>query len=332
MKGAKLAVALALALGFSSTASSSSILIMPPDLNRSQQDFVSEYFGDGDYQQLISEKELEDYYSSFSKEGKFDENVTVSCKLTLQGMSGISVSSYKLGSITDPMLETTLSTAGIRNCDVTLASPVVEDGIYSLALIFKGYEFLADGKLKDENKSLAIEELIRMQAIGRKIGYTESAKLFSTFKYFLKRLKVYSDDSVLYMLSLIEDCCGYTLTEDQEQSMCRFARKYEKSCDDTVLTDLSGESIELVKNRIKADHVISFAEVRIPITVEDDFGNPIQAEVVGDLAAKDDFEWDLTEPDTETESETEEALVIEPVQVSIKKENTIIDWLRRIFE
>ena len=134
MKGAKLAVALALALGISSTASSSSILVMPPDLNRSQQDFVSGYFGEGDYQQLISEKELEDYYSSFSKEGKFDENVTVSCKLTLQGMSGISVSSYKLGSITDPMLETTLATAGIRNCDVTLASPVVEDGIYSLAL------------------------------------------------------------------------------------------------------------------------------------------------------------------------------------------------------
>ena len=69
MKGAKLAVALALALGISSTASSSSILVMPPDLNRSQQDFVSGYFGEGDYQQLISEKELEDYYSSFSKEG-----------------------------------------------------------------------------------------------------------------------------------------------------------------------------------------------------------------------------------------------------------------------
>lgn len=60
MKGAKLAVALALALGISSTASSSSILVMPPDLNRSQQDFVSGYFGEGDYQQLISEKELED--------------------------------------------------------------------------------------------------------------------------------------------------------------------------------------------------------------------------------------------------------------------------------
>ena len=74
--------------------------------------------------------------------------------------------------------------------------------------------------------------------------------------------------------------------------------------------------------------------MRIPITVEDDSGNTIAAEVVGDLAAKDDFEWDLAEPSTEveTESETEEALVIEPVQVPIEKENSIIEWLRRIFE
>ena len=68
MKGAKLAVALALALGFSSSASSSSILVMPPDLDRSQQDFVDKYFGEGGYSQLISEKELEDYYSTFSRE------------------------------------------------------------------------------------------------------------------------------------------------------------------------------------------------------------------------------------------------------------------------
>ena len=40
VKEAKLAVALALALGFSSSAGSSSILVMPPDLGRSQQDFV----------------------------------------------------------------------------------------------------------------------------------------------------------------------------------------------------------------------------------------------------------------------------------------------------
>ena len=334
MKGAKLAVALALALGFSSSASSSSILVMPPDLDRSQQDFVDKYFGEGGYSQLISEKELEDYYSTFSRGGKLEENVTATCKVTIEGMSGISVSSYNLSTVTDPMIETVLATAGIKDCDVTLASPVIEDGIYALASIFKGYEFLTDSKLGSENKSLAIEELIRMQAIGKKIGYTESAKLFSTFKYFLKRLKVYSDDSVLYMLQLIEDTGNYTLTEEQKQSMCRFAGKYAGSCSDTVLTKIAGTTIDAVTSKIRADHVISFAEVRIPITVEDDSGNTIAAEVVGDLAAKDDFEWDLAEPSTEveTESETEEALVIEPVQVPIEKENSIIEWLRRIFE
>lgn len=335
MRGMKLAALLALSIGFSSMASEQSVLIMPPDLDKSQQDFVDSYFGEDGYAQMISEKELDGYYNTFSKDGKLEEDITISCKVAVEGMTGIAVSSYNLASITDPMLETSIATAGIKNCDITLASPEVEDGIYSLAMVFKGYEFLTENKLDNSDKSLAIEELIRMQSIGRKIGYTESAKLFSTFKYFLKRLKVYSDESVMYLLSVIEEVDKYWLTEEQRQSMCRFARKYNGSCSDTVLCDIADESIKDVTEKIKSDHVISFAEVRIPITVTDDYGNPVSAEVVGDLAEKDDFEWDLAEPETEeeTETETEEALVIEPVQIPVQeKEDTIIEWLRRIFE
>ena len=158
------------------------------DLTQDQKNLVLSYFGikDEDKSQYnfitINNQEEREALKGIVPTEQIGTK-TFSCAYidpTTEG--GINVETTNLTYVTDSMIASALTTAGVENCDVKAASPFDVSGTGALTGAMKAYEVATDQKLDEKKKDIANKEIKASVDLADEVGDDDATTLINDSK------------------------------------------------------------------------------------------------------------------------------------------------------
>ena len=158
------------------------------DLTADQKNLVLSYFGikDSDKSQYsfitINNEEERDALKGIVPTEQIGTK-TYSCAYiepTTEG--GINVETTNLTYVTDNMIASALTTAGVENCEVKAASPFKVSGTGALTGAMKAYEVATDQKLDEKKKDIANKEIKTSVDLADEVGDDDATTLINDSK------------------------------------------------------------------------------------------------------------------------------------------------------
>ena len=160
-------------------ADSETVVTIGADLTDEQKETMFKYFGVDKNKVSVIEvtnKEEREYLEGVATEAQIGRR-TLSCAYIqeVEEGNGINVKIANLNMVTSAMIATTLSTAGIYNCNVVAACPIEVSGTGALTGIMKAFEKVTGEELAEEKKELATEELVTTADLSKELGSDDKA-------------------------------------------------------------------------------------------------------------------------------------------------------------
>ncbi len=143
--------------------------------------------------------------------------------------SGIDVTTHNINWVTADMYTAALTTAGIKDANIKVASPVKVSGTAALAGIFKAYEDITGETLDNNKKEVAGEELVLTGDLGDVIGDDEATVLINELKKMLDQIKGMSDEEVREQVLATAKQLNVTLTDEQVDQIVTLLRRLADS-------------------------------------------------------------------------------------------------------
>ncbi|MBE5961965.1 MAG: DUF1002 domain-containing protein [Lachnospiraceae bacterium] len=189
MRKRLLAVALCLMLvmqPLTAKADNATVVTIGVDLTDSQEQLMYEYFGVNKNQVAVIEVNNQDerkYLEGIAPDSQIGRK-TFSCAYIepTEAGKGINVKVANLNWVTSYMIATTLTTAGIYDCNVVVASPFIVSGTGALTGIMMAFESVTGTELEEEKKEVASEELVLNGNLGQQIGNDEATIIITEVK------------------------------------------------------------------------------------------------------------------------------------------------------
>lgn len=233
-------------------ADSETVVTIGADLTEAQKETMFKYFGVDKNKVSVIEvtnKEEREYLEGVATEAQIGRR-TLSCAYIQQAEAGngINVKIANLNMVTSSMIATTLSTAGIYDCNVVAACPIEVSGTGALTGIMKAFETVTGEKLDEEKKELATEELVTTADLSKELGSDDKATGIIT-KAKEEVIKAGTDDKD-EIKDIIQDTAktyNVTLTDKQLQMildvLTKVAKqKYDYSKLKSTLQDISSKA------------------------------------------------------------------------------------------
>ena len=129
--------------------------------------------------------------------------------------SGLTVITKNITWVTADMYIAALTTAGIMDANIKVASPVKVSGTAALAGIYKAYEDITGKQLSPEAKSIAGDELALTGDLAQFLGSEQAIKLVNQLKAALAEIKGKSPDEVRVMVLQAAKDNNVQLTDKQ---------------------------------------------------------------------------------------------------------------------
>lgn len=209
-------------------ADSEKVVTLGENLNDSQRASMYEYFG-------TSPDKVKTIVVTHADEVKYMEGIataqqigatTNSCAYVEPTNSGgIKVKTANLNFVTSAMIASTLTTAGMENCNVIAACPFEVSGTGALTGIIMAYENASGEDLDEGKKEAAMQELITTGDLADSVGQEKATDLVNAVKTEVidKDLTESAD-----IQAAIEDAAedqDITLTEDQKAQLEELMKK-----------------------------------------------------------------------------------------------------------
>ena len=138
---------------------------------------------------------------------------------------GIKVKTANLNFVTSAMIASTLTTAGMENCNVVAACPFEVSGTGALTGIIMAYETASSESLDEGKKEAAVEELITTGNLADAIGQETATELVNDVKTEILD-KGYTDaEDIGPAVDKIAEKYEVTLTEDQRAQIIALMEK-----------------------------------------------------------------------------------------------------------
>ena len=171
---------------------------------------------------------------------------------------GIKVKTANLKFVTSAMIASTLTTAGMENCNVVAACPFEVSGTGALTGIMMAYETASGESLDEGKKEAAVEELITTGALADAFGQETASEIMNDVKTEILD-KGYTDaEEIGDAVDTIAEKYDAELTEEQRSQIVALMEKisqydYDVSALKDTLDNLSGElsGLSSVWNSIK---------------------------------------------------------------------------------
>lgn len=171
---------------------------------------------------------------------------------------GIKVKTANLNFVTSAMIASTLTTAGMENCNVVAACPFEVSGTGALTGIMMAYETASGESLDEGKKEAAVEELITTGALADAFGQETASEIMNDVKTEILD-KGYTDaEEIGDAVDTIAEKYNAELTEEQRSQIVALMEKisqydYDVSALKDTLDNLSGElsGLSSVWNSIK---------------------------------------------------------------------------------
>lgn len=238
------------------------VVTLGENLTAEQRAAMYEYFG-------TSAEEVRTIIVTHADEVKYMEGIataeqigatTNSCAYVEPTESGgIKVKTANLNFVTSAMIASTLTTAGMENCNVIAACPFEVSGTGALTGIIMAYETASGENLDEGKKEAAMEELITTGNLANAIGSEEATQIIGEVKAEILDKGLTDPTEIGAAVEEIAADYGVTLTEDQRQQIVSLMQKisqydYDLDAIKKTLDNLSGKvgALEGIWNSVKS--------------------------------------------------------------------------------
>ena len=203
------------------SADSVTVVSVGADLTDEQKGKMFEYFGTQENEVAVIEVNNEEeraYLEGVATEQQIGRR-TYSCAFieeTKEG-KGINVKTANLTWVTSNMIKSTLTTAGIYDCNVVAASPFAVSGTGALTGIMKAFEIVTGSPLEETKKEIATEEIVISGNLAEDIGSDEAVGIITDVKDTIIGENIVAADKIEQVIINSGDKFEVTLTDDQVQ-------------------------------------------------------------------------------------------------------------------
>ncbi|MBE5936000.1 MAG: DUF1002 domain-containing protein [Lachnospiraceae bacterium] len=236
-------------------ADQATVVTIGADLSQQQKDMMFKYFGvEANKVNVIevTNAEEREYLEGVATEAQIGRK-TFSCAYiqeTEEG-NGINVKIANLNMVDSAMIATTLTTAGIYNCNVVAASPFEVSGTGALTGILKAFEKVTGEELDEEKKELATEELVATSELAEQLESKDSATgIITSVKEQVIESGATSEEDIRKIIKAVAKAYGIDLTDEQIKSILKIMQKVAKQNYDyeKIKSTLKGISTKAAKD------------------------------------------------------------------------------------
>lgn len=141
--------------------------------------------------------------------------------------SGLDIKTYNVDYCTEEMYRNVLTTVGITDAKIIVASPRVVSGTAALTGVYKAYESLTGNILSEYAKMAGVDELIATGQLAEMIGSDEATEVINELKKILDETQKMTDDEVKQKIREIADDNDVELSETEISQILTLARTLE---------------------------------------------------------------------------------------------------------
>lgn len=199
-------------------ADSVKVVTLGADLSQEQKDTMMRYFkvNSNEVQILtITNQDERNHLSSYVPLEQIGTR-TVSCAYVKPTQSGgIKVRTANLNWVTGNMIATTLSTSGVKNCEVVAACPFEVSGTGALTGIQMAYESASGEKLDETKKELATEEFVVTGNLAEQVGQNDATTVINQAKMQIIQNNIQDADEIYNIVINIAQQNNVTVDTEQ---------------------------------------------------------------------------------------------------------------------
>lgn len=260
-----LVLGLALVLGCAAPAMADSrkVVTLGADLTEDQQNTIMKYFGvsrdavDIIYINNNDEREHLGSYVPLEQIG----TKTFSCALVSPTTSGgIQVKTANLSWVTCNMIASTLSTSGVKNCQVVAACPFTVSGTGALTGVIMAYEEASEETLDPVKKQLANEELVTTGNLADEVGQSKATAVINETKIQVIENNITDKTEINNIINEVSNEYNVEINSDQTEEITVLMQKIAEQEYD--IEQLKG-TLERVQANVAGDAGASEEEQRI---------------------------------------------------------------------
>ena len=291
-------------------ADSVKVVTLGADLTQDQKNTMMKYFNvDSNQVQIltITNQDERDHLSAYVPLEQIGTR-TVSCAYVKPTQSGgIKVRTANLNWVTCNMIATSLSTSGVKNCEVVAACPFEVSGTGALTGIQMAYETATGEQLDSTKKELATEEMVVTGNLADEVGKNDATTVMNNSKIQVIKDNVQNVDDIYNIVVNVAQQNNVNLDSDQINKIVELLEQIaqqEYNYDDVKATleqveqNTSGDNDELGDIDDEEDDTVNAGDA----ADGDDILNNVDNSALG---------GDIVESSTENPSLEEESGLIE---------------------
>ena len=253
-------------------ADSMKVVTLGADLSDEQKNTMMRYFNvDSSQVQIltITNQDERDHLSAYVPLEQIGTR-TVSCAYVKPTQSGgIKVRTANLNWVTCNMIATSLSTSGVKNCEVVAACPFEVSGTGALTGIQMAYETATGEQLDSTKKELATEEMVVTGTLADEVGKNDATTVMNNSKMQVIKDNVQNVDDIYNIVINVAQENNVTLDSDQIDQIVNLLQQIAQqdyNYDDVKATleqvnqNTSGSSDEIGEIAAEEDNTVEAGE------------------------------------------------------------------------
>ena len=193
------------------------VVTLGADLTDAQKQTMMKYFNvSSDQVQImtITNQDEHNHLDNIAPQSQIGTR-TLSCAYVKPTQSGgIKVRTANLNWVTGNMIATTLSTSGVKNCEVVAACPMEVSGTGALTGIQMAYEKASGEKLDETKTKLANQEIVTTGELADKVGKNEATTVVNQSKMDVIQNGVQNADEIQNIVINVAEQNNISISQD----------------------------------------------------------------------------------------------------------------------
>jgi uncharacterized protein YpuA (DUF1002 family) len=203
---------------FADAAPGDVIVTLGENLSEEQKDsMLKELDAPADVQTVtVTNEEEHKYLGQYISNAQIGTKALSSSKITIgEKGQGLSVKTNNINWVSEEMYMNALSTAGVKDADISVTAPFEVSGTAALTGILKAYETTAQIEIPEAQKQVANEEMVKTAQLGERIGVKDATELVSRVKEEIAKNPVQSEDDLRALIQKVAKDMGIDLSESE---------------------------------------------------------------------------------------------------------------------
>lgn len=285
-------------------ADASKVVTLGADLTDAQKQTMMKYFNvSADQVQVmtITNQDEHNHLDNIAPQSQIGTR-TLSCAYVKPTQSGgIKVRTANLNWVTGNMIATTLSTSGVKNCEVVAACPMEVSGTGALTGIQMAYEKASGQKLDETKTKLANEEMVVTGNLADQVGKNEATTVVNQSKMDVIQNNVQNADEIQNIVVNVAEQNNVSVSQEEIDKIVSLLEKIAEqgyNYDDVkdtleqVNANTTGQADEAIDGETSDD------TVEVDGDSSDDIVNNVDDSVLGDDVIQSSTEDPTLEEET----------------------------------